>query len=230
MIFKRRGFGVIFVVWAIVLYLDAASPSAERMAPAIEYDHPDKYLAQGAQTTMAPGHQATIRLLGIGKDSVAEIERLIAWKRQFRNKPAGGRHVGRRTVNEILDSRELTGCHDHGLLLAAALRQCGYPAIMVDATGIGWSKAYPEQRKGYVGHVFIETFVSGKWILIDSTTGRMAMDYDPRNPVVPLKNDGDATGYYVMFKGTDPAGYGIRDIRELNAAQDRFAATLRAGR
>lgn len=193
----------------------------------IDYKHPSNYLSQGTQTTIAPEHLSNIPGPEIRGDSIAEIRKLFVWKETLRNVPAGGKFVGVRTMNDIMASGELTGCHDHGILMASLLRHRGYPAIMVDATGVAWSLTPRATRKGYVGHVFIEVYAADKWVLIDSTTGRMATAYDPRDPLLPLANPGDAKGYYAMFKGVDPAGYGIRSIRELNDAQDKFVDEVR---
>lgn len=194
---------------------------------AIDYAQPRRYLAQGAQTQIDACHLALVESIGVRTNTVAEIRKIFDWKKGFRNIPAGGKHVGVRTVNDILASGELTGCHDHGILLAAVLRHFGYPAIMVDATGIAWSRLPEGERKGFSGHVFVEAHVGGKWILLDSTTGRSVDRYDPRDPVIDLTSDREPLGYYVMFKGADPEGYGIRSIRALNDAQLRFAERLR---
>ncbi|HPA19348.1 MAG TPA: hypothetical protein PLU30_16495 [Verrucomicrobiae bacterium] len=201
--------------------------STSKPRAGIDYAQPQRYVTNGAQTTIGARYLPAIDALAIQADSVAEIQRIIAWKRSFRNVPAGGRYVGVRTVNDILASHELTGCHDHGMLLASVLRHFRYPAIMVDATGINWSLQPPGTRKDHVGHVFVETYVGAKWMLLDSTTGRPLTEYDPQNPVIPVTNDSESTGFYVMFKGVDPAGYGIRNIKELNRAQDGFAERLR---
>lgn len=197
-------------------------------APEIDYGQPRRYLAQGTQTAIDARHVAMVASIGIRTKTVAEIRKIIDWKKRFRNVPAGGRHVGVRTVNDILASNELTGCHDHGILLAALLRHFGFPAIMVDATGIAWSRLPESEREGFSGHVFVETYVDGKWILLDSTTDRSVTAYDPLDAVIGLASDREPQGYYVMFKGVDPAGYGIRGIKELNDAQLRFAERLRA--
>jgi hypothetical protein len=193
----------------------------------MDYAHPEKYLVQGAQTTIDAQHIPAIASIGVRTNAFSEIARIVEWKRRFRNVPSGGRYVGVRTVNDILESNELTGCHDHGILLGALLRHFGFPAIMVDATGIAWSHLPDKDRKGFSGHVFVETYVGGKWILLDSTSDRSIAVYDPRDPVIPITNDRESRGYCVMFKGPDPAGYGIRSIRELNDAQRRFAERLR---
>ena len=128
---------------------------------------------------------------------------------------------------EILDERTLTGCHDHGLLLASLLRMYGVPAIMVDATGIGWALRYTDEVTYFSGHVFVEAFLGGQWMLFDSTSGAYIAEYDQSNPVIPLTTPAEPRGYYVMYKGLDPADYGITAIHQLNATQVRFAQILK---
>lgn len=193
----------------------------------IDYAHPEKYLAQGTQTTIDACHLHVIASIGVRTNTVAEISKIVAWKGHFQNVPAGGKFVGIRTVNDILASRQLTGCHDHGILLASLLRHFGFPATMVDATGIAWSLLPQGERKGFIGHVFVEAYAGGRWLLLNSTTGHPIPDYDPQDPVIPTTNEQESKGYYVMFKGADPAGYGIGGIKELNDAQCRFAERLK---
>lgn len=61
-----------------------------------------------------------------------------------------------------------------------------------------------------------------KWVVL--VVLFLADDYDPTNLVIPLKAPPDtadepAHGYYVMRKGVDTWGYGIRSAAELNKLQ-----------
>lgn len=195
----------------------------------IDYEHPELYLAAGPQSEVSAAHVAEVaEYLEADRVDLPAIGRLYGWKAsRFEDVSTGGRIIGRRTVGEIFEERTLTGCHDHGHLLAPLLRKYGVPAILVDATGIGWALRYPEEVTSFSGHVFVEAFLDGKWMLFDATSGAYVAEYDPINPVVPFTSPGEPKRYYVMYKGLDPADYGITSVQQLNATQVRYAQMLK---
>ena len=158
--------------------------------------------------------------------SVAEI---FCWKQNyFRTYSAGGKLVGRTTVNQIMKEKALSGCHDHGLVLVSVLRENGFPAVMVDAAGIQWAVDYSAaKRQDFSGHVFVEVYVSNSWYLIDSTSGKYIENYDPANPVIPLTNSDEEKGYFVLLKGLDPEGYGVTSLEQLKTFMKAFAEKVR---
>jgi hypothetical protein len=182
----------------------------------IDYSKPEKYLAQGQQTRLSdPTVVNSLRGKG---PSVAHLGEIYFWiKRGFTAWSAGGRTIGVATVDQLLKERRLGGCHDWGLVYAALARELGYPAVMVDVAGIAWAKGVRAGKRGpYVGHVFVEVFVGGKWVLVDATGNwYVETDYDPANGVIPLKMGPETEGMFVMRKGVDPSGYGIRSNAEL---------------
>ncbi|MBI4669531.1 MAG: hypothetical protein HY747_10185 [Elusimicrobia bacterium] len=197
-----------------------------------DYGDPQAYLQAGPQSTLNVGQAAWVKeKLGIlGNDSLEDIGRIFHWiKENFERNAAGGMLVGKTTAAQLLQTRQLSGCHDWGLILAALLRYAGYPAIMVDAAGLSWARNFnPKQsaQQMYSGHIFVEVFTQGHWILVNSTSGRYAADYDPENPVIPMTAGPETEGYYVLYKGLDPASYGIKNIERLHAAMRRFAIRL----
>ena len=214
--------------------LSCSSPSDSSEEPGdgtydIDYEHPELYLVAGSQSEVSAAHLAEVaEELPMDSVDLPALGRLYRWKAsQFESVNAGGTYVGRRTAGEILKARTLTGCHDHGLLLAALLRKYGVPAIMVDATGINWALRYPDEITYFSGHIFVEAFIGGKWMLFCSTSGAYVAEYDPTNPVIPLTTSLEPTGYYVMYKGLDPADYGITSIQQLNTTQERYAQMLK---
>jgi len=223
--------GLLFLLLG-TLSCSSPSGSSEKSSEGtygIDYEHPEVYLAAGPQSEVSAARFAEVAEdLEMERVDLPTIGRLYRWKAsRFEHVSAGGRYVGRRTVGEILEERTLTGCHDHGLLLASLLRKYGVPAILVDATGIDWALRYPEEVTYFSGHVFVEAFLGGQWMLFDSTSGAYVAEYDPINPVIPLTSPGEPRGYYVMYKGLDPADYGITSIQQLNATQVRYAQMLK---
>ncbi len=165
--------------------------------------------------------------IGIDEINLQTIAKIYQWKsRYFETVRGGGKYVGKITVNQILQRKELTGCHDHGLLISSILRHFGCPSRMVDATGIDFSLKYPNTQ-GFSGHVFVEAYIDNKWVLLNSTSPEYINNYDPYNPIIPITNFMETVGYYTMRKGVDPSGYGINDISALTNLQKSYARKLK---
>ena len=195
----------------------------------IDYDDPEKYVVTGTQTTITNAEFANlVQYFQFKTIDYAALKVIYDWKNSFfQNVNAGGAYVGKNTINDLLHNKELTGCHDHGLVLVSLLRKFNIPAIMVDATGIGWALLYPEQVSYFSGHVLVELYLGNKWMLFDSVNGIYISDYDPMNPIITITNSMENKGYYAMFKGLDPAEYGISDINELNDVQKQYAIMIK---
>ncbi len=195
----------------------------------IDYARPEKYIMQGEQTALAD--PSIVEPLRRKEQSLANLGEIYWWiAKGFKTYSAGGATIGQATANSLLAERRLGGCHDWGLVFAAIARQLGYPAVMVDTAGIPWIKQVQAGEKvGYSGHVFVEVFVANRWVLIDSTNNYyVESGYDPANPIIPLKanfpgENSERWGFYVMRKGVDTWGYGIRSNAELTRLMDETA-------
>lgn len=184
----------------------------------IDYTQPELYLKQGPQTRVPPEYQNEIdRILGPVENS-GQIEQVYDYIHStYQTEPAGGRYIGTMTVEKILEEKLLTGCHDHGLFVAAILRHNGVPAVVVDGVDLNFVEKYPN-HEGFGGHVYVEAFVGGEWILLDSTNSRYVPNYDYTDPVInefENRDDPEHLGKYVMFKGLDSNAYGINAHHDL---------------
>ena len=201
----------------------------------IDYGHPELYLAQGEQSQISdPSIFDELRAEEQSLDHLGDIYRWL--KSEFTPYKAGGRTIGVVTVEELLESRKLGGCHDHGLVYAAVARELGYPALMARTSSIAWMEKFKEGEKGpHVGHVFVEVYLEGKWMLIDSTNGWYVDEgFDPTDPVIPLKgpiagSSEEIYGFYVERKGVDTWGFGIHSPEESTRAMDELALELNLG-
>jgi transglutaminase-like putative cysteine protease len=147
--------------------------------------------------------------------------------RTFTTRAAGGATIGAGEVNQLISSRELSGCHDWALVMTATLRFFGYPALMVDTAGLQWAEDYASgNTQAFSGHVFAEVLTNEGWMLVDCTAGRYTLDYEPANPVIPPSGAGDAKGYYALYKGIDPASYGVTSNQVLQERMSLFAGVL----
>ena len=197
----------------------------------IDYGNPKFYLMSGTQSNLSKTHFDEINSQITIKTSVLNtIGDIFKWKQNFfASSAAGGKFIGKTTVNQIMEKKTLTGCHDHGLVFASLLRKYGFPAIMVDTAGIQWAFNYAnEKQSGFIGHVFVETYVNERWILINSTSGKYIQNYDPCNPAIPMSDSSEGKGYFALFKGLDPAGYGIASNEQLIENLKMFALNVKS--
>lgn len=212
-----------------------APPSPTAAGPAyypafgIDYAQPDLYLDQGAQTQLSD--PAVVDHLRAEGQSLAQLGDVYRWLHdEFTGYSGGGRTIGVATAEQLLAERRLSGCHDYALVYAAVVRELGYPAVMVESYSIAWIEQFQAgEATGHVGHVFVEVYLGGRWVLTDPTNGwYVDAGYNPADPVIPLEGPiagptVERYGFYVDRKGVDTWGYGIHSPSELTQAMDAFA-------
>ncbi len=186
----------------------------------IDYSKPELYLDPGDISCISEENMRevdeSINPEGIISSNLTIIDQLYQFMENAHNFDSfagGGKLIARRTTDEIFLDKSLSGCHDWGLVLSALLRRYGIPAIYCDASSIAWAKEYVQNKnEGFQGHVFVEAYVDGRWVLLNSTRAEVIYDYDPMNPVLELHGK---DSYYVMFKDVDPWGYGIYGLKDM---------------
>lgn len=225
---KRRIGIFVTILLFINLILGACSSSdhpkhIEKNTYNINYEHPEKYLISGHQSTLGEQEFAQIEQdLQITAFDLSAMEKIYHWKNtQFKHINGGGKY--HLTINDILTQHLLTGCHDHGLVLVSVARKYGVPAIFVDTAGIEWALQYPEQISSFRGHVFVELFLNKQWMLFDSTSGAYVSNYDPLNPIIPITYSVEPKGFYVLYKGIESV-----DGETLNTYLRRYARMIKA--
>lgn len=184
----------------------------------LENEKWERYLNPGLQTTLS---EENIRVVEKTVNHDGGLLKLINdvfnWKaRNIKNKPTDV-YIGTRTIGKILKEKDevgLTGCHDHGIVVASILRHFGYPVIFIQTTEAVWVKEFIKGKTtGFHGHVMLEILYEGKWILFDSTRGLIELNYRPDDPVI------EAYGhkYYTIMKGLDPMDNGGSTIEGMRA-------------
>lgn len=195
----------------------------------IDYAHPEKYLAQGEQSQIS--NPAVLDSLRGGPKGLAQLGRIYKWLvREFTKYNANGTTHGVVTVDELLASRRLGGCHDYALVYSAVARGLGYPALMLDTNNVKWIARFQGGDRGvHAGHVFVEVFLIDRWVLIDTTRGYyVEHGYDPLNPAIAMPGKGfygeSPVRYFVMRKGIDARAYGIDSgFDEIHRMMESFA-------
>lgn len=170
----------------------------------IDHSDPSVFLNNGSQT-QNNNHQNILDQFNNKKDlsTLMEIYKYIS-AGAFQNSSDNTIDKFARSVDEIMDSKVLTGCTDYGLVFASITRDKGIPTIFLQTARVDW--IYERLRNisnGIVGHILIEVYIDGKWRLIDSTAGRYYPDYDYNDFSL---ND----GYYVFSKSIEVLDSGIK--------------------
>lgn len=108
------------------------------------------------------------------------------------------------TVDGILERNTSSGCTDYGLVFAALSRAKGIPAVFIQTGRIDWiQEAVKGTDKLMIGHILVEVFVQNTWYLVDSTAGKLYLNYDRNN-----FNLDD--GYVVFAKSLEVSDMGIK--------------------
>ena len=150
----------------------------------------------------------------------------MSWiRKNFERYRGRGKFVAKYSAQEIYINRRLSGCNDWGLLLTAILRNLNYPVVFMNAAGIEWAKRFRSDPSiEYSGHTFLEIWINGKWIVMDSVTGEYIQDYDTNNPIIPIpKIRAGERGYFVYQKGLDHWSMGVRSIKDNEEIMRKFA-------
>jgi len=197
----------------------------------IDYSKPELYLKSSSQATISKTDEAVIRAeldLSPEDKDYTKFAAIHLWLREnFENDfPEDETSIGADSISNMMKTRILHGCHDWGIFFSAVLRLLGYPAVMVDTASIKWAREYTGNDI-YSGHIFVETFVKGRWIIIDPVSGKMALDYNPENPVIPLTIGDEPHGFYVLYKGISPLSYWEGKPERLHQSLKTFAAKVK---
>ncbi len=220
-------FSIFFLLFNYLVYSDELLLKNDY---GINYGEPYKYIITGNQSEISNVDFENLKKeIDIEQINIInDLRKIFIWiHNNFKNVSDSGKFVGKKTIDEIIKSKIVGGCHDHGLILVSILRKYNIPSIYVDTTGINWALDYPEKIKYFIGHVFVEIFINNKWILMDSNSGEYIENYDPKNPVIPIKKTIENKGFFVMYKGLDPENYGITDIKILNNEQIKFSNKIK---
>lgn len=94
--------------------------------------------------------------------------------------------VGFATASETARSKE-GDCTEHGVLLAALGRAVGIPTRLV--TGIVYADRFAGKEGVFVGHLWTQMFIDGRWVDLDPALGQTVVD--PTHIALSLSDAGD---------------------------------------
>ena len=149
-----------------------------------DYSHPQLFLNQDEQTLRTPEVEKIAAQVN-NKQELSTLEQIFAAVHKMApfGRPSGS-SIFTTTATQVLTRGFATGCTDYAIAFATLARAKGIPAIIVDSADKDWI------RKGALlnqvsGHFYVEVLLQGKWQLVDSTTGKLYVNYDPKNRCLP---------------------------------------------
>ncbi|MCP5491586.1 MAG: transglutaminase domain-containing protein [Chlamydiales bacterium] len=201
----------------------------------IHYEKPELYLVNGKQTLMNNKEWKNEMLSMFPKEerSLNQLVAVSSWiDDSFVFDKGHGVTIGVITSDEIYNSKQIRGSHDKALVFSSIVRFLGYPCIFVDTTSITWSKNYNEGlpvADYALGHVFVEVYFEGKWVLFDVVKGVFLDSYDVKNPYILIDwHEFEPIGFYVIDKGRDNWDFGIYSLEDLTTRQKSIAPSVAA--
>ena len=176
----------------------------------IKYDSTENYLTPGDISDLSESNlNEIIAAIGTPEYSINGIKSVFNWfNATFTFQNAGGNMIGKKTIDELYESKVFYGCHSASLILSSVLREFGFPAVMIETADVQWAYDYSAGTAQYFkGHVMSEIYVNNEWILLD-INGKYMDNYDYLNPYIKMPN---YSCLFVYTKGKDIWDYGVFD-------------------
>jgi transglutaminase-like putative cysteine protease len=164
----------------------------------IDYAHPEAYVS----IAPAIANGATVARVATeirGETAEEKLRAIATWINahlRFREEDA----YAWRSVDQILSDGTYGGCADHSVVFGSLSRAVGIPTVWVKTMDADWIREFVRadgKVTSWRGHVFLEVFIHGRWMLFDATELTLQRDYDPRQRILPGNR-------YAYDKGGDP--------------------------
>lgn len=217
---KNKNKWVFFLVLILIFNLTVNFKTAESAETTgvfkgyfnnVDYSKPEIYTISGEQTKITKEIQDIADKFNNNRD-ISTIKEIYQWMRKELKYGEGEKF--RRTSEEIFESRVVTGCTDNGLAFIALTRAKGIPSVFIQTGRIDWIEKLVKNSPdaGYItGHILVEVFIDGKWYLVDSTSGKLFINYDRNNLSL-------CDGYYVFAKSIEVWDSGVKNESENHGA------------
>jgi hypothetical protein len=169
------------------------TPSCDR----IDYAHPDAYLPLNAHFGNKEHILKVAATLG-GKSPEEKLVSISKWVHANLTYKADAPYEWR-DFDRLVHDGNYGGCADFSVAFGALSRACGIPTVWVKTLDADWIRDHKMLGKEspWSGHVFLEIFLHGRWMLLDDTAMVLYDDYDPKMRILPGVR-------YAYDKGGDP--------------------------
>ena len=173
--------------------LCASEPSVD----CVEYSTPARYLEiEDSLGTRARILSYALKLQG--DSDLATVRNVLNWMDRNLEYQAD-RAYSWRSFEDVIEEKTYGGCADQGIVCGVLLKGAGIPTIWVKTMDVSWIWDFKKGRefKSWSGHVFLEVYVDGRWMLLDPGAKVIYRDYSTKARILP----GNRFAYH---KGNDP--------------------------
>jgi hypothetical protein len=166
-----------------------------------------KYLEAGKQTQITPKMENIAKR--ISGSTLEKTQKILGMMSQLRTEPSNSQIFRKRTADQIIKDRFVTGCTDNVVAFVAAERACGVPAKYVETVDKIWLENGGEN---ITGHQYAQIYdaENNQWIWVDPTFGRV-------NTPAP----GDE-GRVIVAEGLDSWNLGMKDLGSMRKTLNAF--------
>ena len=163
----------------------------------IDYSNPDRYLE--IADSLGDQDEIISNALKLKDNSdFITIRNVLNWM-ESNLKYDPDRAYTWRNFEDAIKDKTYGGCADQGIVCGVLLKGAGIPVIWIKTMDVSWIWDFKKGRKfeSWSGHVFLEVYVDGKWMLLDPRAKMIYKDYSQKTRILP----GNRFAYH---KGNDP--------------------------
>lgn len=164
---------------------------------AIDYQSPQKYLGIPDSVGNSVQIAAQARKLKAKQDQQS-VANVLDWMNENLKCQADLAYHWRNYDTVIRDGC-YGSCADYAIVCGGLLRGAGIPAVWVKTMDVSWIQDFKKGRpfQSWSGHVFLEVYLDGKWVLLDPGARQLYLNYSTGARLLP----GNRFAYH---KGNDP--------------------------
>ncbi|QDU16837.1 Transglutaminase-like superfamily protein [Gimesia maris] len=171
--------------------------AAEPVFDAIDYATPEKYLTAPASL----GDQAKIKAQALTLKADTDqktVSNVLDWMNASLKYQADLAYQWR-NYDTVIGDGCYGGCADYAIACGVLLKSAGIPTVWVKTMDVPWiwTLKRGDAFQTWSGHVFLEVYLDGKWVLLDPGAKRVYPNYSPEMRILP----GNRFAYH---KGNDP--------------------------
>ena len=184
----------IFCLWMLMA---SNGQGSEPIFDGVDYSNPKKYLSIHASLGDVDRISQLAKTLRRETDEKT-IQSVLSWMES--NLAYDGKLAYEwRNFDTVMKSGCYGGCADHGIVCGVLLKAAGIPTVWVKTMDVDWIWDFKQERpfKAWSGHVFLEIFVDGKWVLLDPGAKLIYADYSPTARILPGRR-------FAYHKGDNP--------------------------
>ena len=183
-----------------------------------DYSDPKVFLGHGEQSQITDTTYYLVASLNDKKDftTLSDIYKRLSSFDKYDESVKKMELYDTYTTEDYIKDRKLYGCTTYSLVFANMARAKGIPTVIVEGLKVDFIKKVQAGKydNHISGHFFTEVYIDNQWYLIDNTRGRLYLNYNTKNKILPNDN-------FLLGKGIDRWEFGMR-MKEYSNKKSRF--------